>query len=256
MSGTSEPPGARSTMADIDLERLADSYHLRPMSSDAHARATAAADGCSGWLLDIGGGTGSHAATWRGWGRLPVVVDSSPAMLEQARQNEGLTVVQARSQRLPLENDVAALAYFHLSIHYGDWKAALDEAFRVVAPGGRIEVWTIAPDAIERSSLGRWFPRVIEIDTERFPDPRQIAERCRANGSSAEMSRTGESIVRSAREWERAVRGRFVSTLQLLDDTEIDEGLARFAAECPNPESLYRYELELTRVGTVVQTLR
>ncbi len=177
-------------------------------------------------------------------------------MLELARRHDGLAFVQSRSQRLPLRNDVAALAYFHLSIHYGDWKAALDEAFRVVAPGGRIEIWTMEPDAIERSSLGRWFPSVIEIDTQRFPDPGRIAERCLANGSPAEVSRSSETIVRSAAEWERAVRGRFVSTLQLLDDDEIDEGLERFATELPNPESPHRYELELTRVGTVVRALR
>jgi SAM-dependent methyltransferase len=184
------------------------------------------------------------------------VLDPSPVMLARASEQIGVAVVQARSQNLPFADDVAGLAYFHLSIHYGDWRAAVREAHRVVSPGGRIEIWTMSHDAIERSSLGRWFPRIVEIDKKRFPDPEAIAELCRLSNSSVELARTDEAIVRSAPDWAEAVRGRFVSTLQLLCDDEIDDGLARFALEYPNPDSLYRYELRLTRISILVDPLR
>lgn len=207
-------------------------------------------------LLDIGGGTGGHAASWLGSNRFPVVIDPSSAMLTGAGLHGGVAVVQARSQSLPFADDVAELAYFHLSIHYGDWRAAIEEANRVVSPGGRIEIWTMTHDAIERSSLGQWFPRIIEIDIARFPDPETIAEFCTSHDAHVAMSRSSEPIVRTARDWEAAVRGRFVSTLQFLDDAEIDQGLARFGAEYPNPDSLYRYALRLTRISIVVGPLR
>jgi SAM-dependent methyltransferase len=239
-------------MVEIDLDRLAVAYDLRPMSDAAHARAVSSARGCSGWLLDIGGGTGGHGAAWREHGQLPIVIDPSLGMLERARSASNVTVVQAHAQSLPFKNDTAALAYFHLSIHYGDWRKAIDEALRVVVPGGRVEVWTMAPEAIERSSLGQWFPRVVEIDTERFPDPDLIAQHCRLEGASVDVSVAREPVARRAADWAEAVRGRFVSTLQLLDDDEIDEGLARFAEQHNNPDSIYRYELGFTRITTVV----
>jgi ubiquinone/menaquinone biosynthesis C-methylase UbiE len=210
----------------------------------------------SGVLLDIGGGTGGHAASWHGQDRFPVVIDPSAVMLARASQQSGIAIVQARSQSLPFADDIAQLAYFHLSIHYGNWRAAIAEANRVVSFGGRIEIWTMTHDAIERSSLGRWFPQIIEIDTARFPDPEAIAEYCRSHDAYVELSSSSEPIVRTARDWAAAVRARFVSTLQLLDDAEIDQGLARFGAEYPDPDSLYRYPLRLTRISIVVGPLR
>lgn len=243
-------------MTEVDLDLLADGYQLRPMSPHARERAVQGADGCSGWLLDIGGGSGSHAVTWNDSGQRPVIVDPSTAMLERSRRHRGLGLVRAQSQRLPFCDSTCGLAYFHLSIHYGDWSDAIDEAFRVVHAGGRIEVWTIAPKAIEGSSLGRWFPKVIEIDTARFPDPGRIARHCRSKGGFVDVSESSEPIARRAGAWQKAVRGRFVSTLQFLDDSEIEEGLTRFVAAYPDPDSEYAYELELTRISTVVRPLR
>jgi len=243
-------------MTYIDLDRLADAYRLRPMSAHAHNRALAAAQGCGGWLLDIGGGAGLHGATWKQelteHEVRPVIIDPSPAMLAQAGRITGLGLVMAEAQRLPMSDNTCGLAYFHMSIHYGEWPKAVDEALRVVAPGGRVEVWTIAPAAIERSSLGRWFPRVVEIDTARFPEPVDIAGHCVSRGGTVSVSSVTEPIVRRAGDWTEAVRGRFVSTLQLLGDEEIEAGLAEFAAEFPDEDAEYAYSMELTRISTVV----
>ena len=239
-------------MADIDFDELADAYRLRPMSNAARSRAEVSSNGCQGLLLDIGGGCGDHAAVWVGARRFPVVVDPAPAMLLQASHHDGVAVVGATAQALPFRDDVAALAYFHLSIHYGDWRRSIAEARRVTRPGGRIEIWTMDRRAIARSSLGRWFPRVVEIDQERFPDPADLAGRLASHGRHVEISATREPIDRSAGDWADAVRARFVSTLQLLDDVEIAEGLARFAAVYPQPGSRYRYDLELTRISATV----
>jgi ubiquinone/menaquinone biosynthesis C-methylase UbiE len=243
-------------MDEIDLDHLANAYRLRPMSDAARERAITSATNCTGVLLDIGGGTGGHAACWRHDDRLPIVIDPSSGMLERARRDHGVIALQARSQALPLRDDVASLAYFHLSIHYGEWDVALNEAFRVVAPGGRVEIWTMSEESIQHSSLAQWFPRVAEIDTRRFPDPELLAEHCRALGSRVSVVEVSEPILRRAADWVDAVRGRFVSTLQLLDDSEIDEGLARFGIEHPDPEGAYRYELRLTGISTVVRPLR
>jgi ubiquinone/menaquinone biosynthesis C-methylase UbiE len=243
----------QSGMSEIDLDRLARAYELRPMSEAARARAVVSANGCTGWLLDIGGGLGRHAAMWDGHGQHPVVVDPSVAMLHGASTQNHVSVVQGRSQNLPFGNGVAALAYLHLSIHYGDWHKAIDEALRVVAPLGRVEIWTITPEAIARSSLGQWFPKVVEIDTERFPHPESMAQYLRTKGYLVEVSRADEPIARRVGDWMDAVRGRFVSTLQLLDDDEIDAGLTRFAEQHSDRDEIYRYKLGLTRITTHVR---
>ncbi len=239
-------------MVDIDLDQLADAYRLRPMSTAARARAELSSDGCQGLLLDIGGGTGDHAAAWVGAKRFPVVVDPASAMLTRASRHGGVAVVRATAQALPFQDHVAALAYFHLSIHYGDWRRSIAEALRVTRAGGRIEVWTMDREAIARSSLGRWFPKVVEIDQERFPDPADLARQLASNGRSVAISSTSETVDRSAADWADAVRARFVSTLQLLDDAEIAEGLAGFDAAHPDPDGRYRYELVLKRISTTV----
>ena len=252
MSGTSERLAAPFVMVDIDLDSLADAYRLRPMSDAARARAELSSGDCKGLLLDIGGGTGDHAAAWVGAQRLVVVVDPASAMLARASRHRGVTVVGANAQALPFQDHVAALAYFHLSIHYGDWRRSIAEALRVTRPGGRIEIWTMDRDAIARSSLGRWFPEVVEIDQRRFPDPTDLARRLTSEGGSVEISSTSELIDRSAGDWAEAVRARFVSTLQLLDDAQISEGLLRFNEAHPEPDARYRYELLLTRISTTV----
>jgi len=236
-------------MVDIDLERLADAYRLRPMSSAATERAEISAKGMRGWLIDVGGGTGDHASTWVGPDRHPVVVDPAKSMLVRASQHRGIDVVCGIAQALPFRNGTAALVYFHLSIHYGDWRRSVDEALRVTEPGGRIDIWTMGSEAIEQSSLGQWFPKVVEIDRERFPDPSVIAAHCAGGGARVEIAHTSE---RPAGDWMDAVKERFVSTLQLLDDAEISAGLDRFTAANPDRDAPYRYELMLTRITTTV----
>ncbi|GMQ93102.1 MAG: hypothetical protein BMS9Abin12_0579 [Acidimicrobiia bacterium] len=239
-------------MVDIDLERLADAYRLRPMSGAARDRAELSSAGIRGWMIDVGGGTGDHASTWACPGRRPVVVDPASAMLVRASQHRGIDVVCGTAQALPFRDGTVALVYFHLSIHYGDWRRSVAEALRVTEPDGRIDIWTMGPEAIEQSSLGRWFPKVVEIDRKRFPDPSVIADHCAGGAARVEIAHTRETVSRTAGDWMDAVNARFVSTLQLLDDAEISAGLDRFTAANPDREAPYRYELMLTRITTTV----
>ena len=252
MSGISVPQVALFAMGDIDLEQLADGYRHRPMSESARQRAIVSADGSKGWLLDIGGGTGGHAATWVAAGRRPVVVDPASRMAARGREMREVEVVQGRAQALPFADNSVDLAYFHLSIHYGEWPRAVEESLRVTRPGGRVEIWTMAPSAIQRSSLGEWFPKVVEIDAARFPEPQQIAEFCTSRNGTVQMYDVQEVIERPAGEWMQAVQDRFVSTLQLLSDDEIAEGITRFRAAHPDVGALYRSHLTLTRISIVV----
>jgi SAM-dependent methyltransferase len=234
-------------MAEYDLDHLSIAYDHRPISDAGVARAQLSSEGIVGLVLDIGGGRGEHAHAMRSPDRTPIVVDIAESMAARAR-TAGLTAVVGSSARLPFRSDAASLAYLHLSIHYGPWRRVVDEAIRVVRPGGRIDIWTFDRRGLAQSSLAQWFPRVVDIDLRRFPDPDAIAARLSESAASVLIEERVEPAERSAAEWEAAVRARFVSTLQMLSETELDEGLGRFREAYPNDDDRYRYDLRFVRI--------
>ncbi|MCZ7532917.1 MAG: class I SAM-dependent methyltransferase [Acidimicrobiia bacterium] len=252
MSAISGQPVAVSPIPEIDLDALARGYRFRPISRAAMQRAANAARASLDPLLDIGGGTGAHAAVWAAAGRNAVVVDASPDMATQASTKAHVDVVRGDAENLPFARDSFGLAYFHTSVHYGDWRLTLPEAVRCVRTGGRIEIWTFAPSEIEKTSLGYWFPTVVEVDTPRFPNPKHLAallgELCRSVSVTTEV----ELIERTARSWVQGVRGRFVSTLQLVPEEELERGIAAFRRAYPNDDDVYHYEVRYTSVACVV----
>ena len=119
------------------FDRIAPLYDLAmpPADGDALAagfnRATRPIDR----LLDVGGGSGRAAAAVTGPDRL--VVDVSRPMLRRARAVRGLSAVAGDAGRLPVADDavdaVLVVDAFH---HLPAQAAAIDEAARVLAPGG------------------------------------------------------------------------------------------------------------------------
>jgi ubiquinone/menaquinone biosynthesis C-methylase UbiE len=247
-------PGERCTTTDSDLSRLAAAYIHRPpddfVLERADSVATEAGLGPGKVGLDVGGGPGWHAARWMAMGADAIVVDPSADMNRLAREAfPDLPVVRAGAERLPFRSDSATLIYFHLSIHHTPWRQALVEAQRVVAPGGRVEVITLGPDHHRASMLARWFDRIADLDIARFPAPRAIAADLERLGGVVTMSQTEQVKRRRASEWIEAVRARFISTLQFLDDDEIEEGLARMMAATPDLSADVEYSMIWDRVS-------
>ena len=85
--------------------------------------------------LEIGCGTGTHAARMRALGWSPIGVDPSAGMLRHARTR--LPIAQADGARLPIA-DASFPSVVSVMIHtdVSDYPAVLGEAFRVLAPGG------------------------------------------------------------------------------------------------------------------------
>lgn len=238
-------------MVEIDLADLSAGYRHRPIGQGGVRRASISTRGVSGLVLDVGGGGGEHAVAMKSVDRTPVVIDIEAAMCLTARQR-GVAAILASFEELPIVDDAASLAFFHLSIHYGDWRAAMEEAVRVVQPGGRIDVWTFSGAGIESSSLARWFPSVVAIDRARFPDPDVIGEHLASRASSVAIESWPDPVQRKVGDWEAAVRSRFVSTIQLLPPDEVESGLAEFRTLYPDPDGIYSYELAFLRITATV----
>ncbi len=239
-------------MPEIDLARLADGYRHRPASaaSAGRAREAGASLPAGSLILDVGGGPGYHAAVWAEQGHEPVILDPAFEMTMPAL-DRGLAVVLGVSQALPFRDGIFDLVWFHLSIHYGDWRRAVDEAVRVCRVGGRIEIWTLAADHHAASLLARWFPSIPAIDDERFPDAAEVERYLGERVESTTRSRVLENRIRTAGDWLAAAEAGFVSSLQLLDSEELEHGLEAFRRRYPDPASAISYELRFERIVAV-----
>lgn len=233
----------------VDLGSLAAAYRHRPPSDESLGRARRVGSELPGGslILDVGGGPGHHAAVWASQGHVPVIVDPVVAVTGPAREG-AVPIVRGVSQALPFHTGTFDLVWFHLSLHYGDWTRAIDEALRVARPIGRIEVWTLADDHHEGSMLARWFPSVPGLDADRFPPVAAIEHHLVTKRYRVFRSHHVEARRMAAGRWIEAVSAGFVSTLQLVGDDELATGLAAFAAAHPDPGEEVEYELRLERL--------
>jgi SAM-dependent methyltransferase len=89
----------------------------------------------SGTCLEIGCGTGVHAATVRSLGRTPVGVDLSAGMLRHARGR--LPVARGDAERLPVRSgSLGSVIAVMVHTDMPGYPAVLREAARVLRPGG------------------------------------------------------------------------------------------------------------------------
>jgi SAM-dependent methyltransferase len=88
-----------------------------------------------GASLEIGCGTGTHAARVRSLGWVPVGVDLSAGMLEHARTR--LPIARANGEELPF-GDASFPSVVTVMVHtdVSDYSAVIREARRVLVPGG------------------------------------------------------------------------------------------------------------------------
>jgi ubiquinone/menaquinone biosynthesis C-methylase UbiE/DNA-binding MarR family transcriptional regulator len=131
-----------------------------------------------GLLVDLGAGTGRMLTLLGARARRSVGLDLSQQMLNIARLNvseAGLATCELRHGDIfatGLPTGCADLVTVHQVLHYlGDPAAAVAEAARLVAPGGRLLIVDFAPHALENlreqhqhrrlgfsdEEIGRWF---------------------------------------------------------------------------------------------------
>jgi ubiquinone/menaquinone biosynthesis C-methylase UbiE len=214
----------------MDFAPMAARYdELRPASLDL-AELTLAALVGSRRLLDVGCGTGRFAALAadrlgaRVWG-----IDPSPEMLAQARARgaRGCGWKQATADRLPFKEGWFDAVHAHLVLHLVESRdRAVAEMVRVLGWGGRMVIVSFRPEHFDRFHLAPYFPSMVEIDRARFPDPDLVVGELRRAG----LDHVSERAVRRRVRLEPAdvlarVRGRYISTLHLLDEREYQSGL-------------------------------
>ena len=151
-------------------DRWAALYRLQESLEKPALRALAemlAAHGLEGPLLDVATGTGAMLEALTGVAHPPpraVGIDASPRMLARVgRLPSGWRVVEGDARGLPFgdaEFSAATAAYLLHTLDRRDAAAVLAEIRRVLVPGGRLGVITVAPPSgvlggLLRSPLSR-----------------------------------------------------------------------------------------------------
>lgn len=163
-------------------------------------------------------------------------IDPSEEMLAQARAHADgkVALKRASAEALPFKDGWFEAAVFRLVVHLLDRPRAFAETRRVLEPGGRVVLATFAPESLDRFWISKVFPAIVEIDRARFPTEAQLAGELADAGFETVRTRRLTQTGRLDRgEALERIRGRYISTLQLLGDEELAEGLARAERELP-----------------------
>ena len=195
-------------------------------------------------VLEVGCGTGVLAVALAEQARV-WAIDSSSEMLGVARARDGGEHVGWRvadATALPFRDGWFERVVMRLVIHLLDRWRAFAEARRVLAPDGRLVLATFDPQHFDRYWLNELFPSLERIDRARFPTPAALEAELHAAGFAevalTRLSQAGELGRDGALE---KVRGKHISTFDLIDDEEYAAGLARAERELSDP---VRYSLE------------
>jgi ubiquinone/menaquinone biosynthesis C-methylase UbiE len=198
-----------------------------------------------GRVLDVGCGTGKFCRILAGRGLARVWgVDPSPEMLAEARKRvpESVGLKRGSAERLPFKPDAFDVAVLWAVVHLLDRARAFRELHRVLAPGARLAIVTFAPEHFHGYWQNRYFPSIATIDLARHPTPEQLQnELVTAGFEPPRLVRLHQNAKLDREIALERIRGRAISTFDLLDEDEIRRGTDQAERELP---SRVRYDVE------------
>ena len=194
---------------------------------------TAAGELAGKRVLDVGCGTGRLAAALRERGSRVWGIDPSPEMVTAAKER-GVHAKVARAEQLPFKERWFERAVLWLTVHLLDRPRAFAELRRVLAPDGRVAIATFDPQHFRGFWLNEIFPSLERIDSARFPDENALTRELLDSGFEPRFRRLAQRAAITRGQALERIRGRYISTLELLSPDEYRAGLERAENELPD----------------------
>jgi ubiquinone/menaquinone biosynthesis C-methylase UbiE len=183
-------------------------------------------------VLDVGCGTGRLAASLQDLGSRVWGIDPSPEMVAEAKKR-GVNAKVARAEQLPFKEGWFERAVLWLTVHLLDRPRAFAELRRCLAPDGRLVIATFDPAHFDRFWLNEIFPSLERIDRERFPTGEELGHELTNAGFVPRVNRLSQRAHTTRAAALERIRGRYISTLELLPEDEYRAGLERAEHELP-----------------------
>ena len=190
-------------------------------------------------VLDVGCGTGALAAALaeralaRVWGVEPSPRRCARSPAAGVPRGVGLKAGTRRGAAVPRR--LVRPRRDALVVHLVDRPAAFAEARRVLGPAAASRSRPSSHDHFDGYWAAGFFPSLAAVDRARFPDVPVLLAELEAAGfaAGARGRRVVTRATMTASEALGRLRGRHISTFDLLEPAEVEEGIARAERELP-----------------------
>lgn len=141
-------------------------------------------------IVEIGCGTGNYTIALKQDGYQIMGVDPSGYMLDMARRNsQAINWLQGSAESIPLETGVVDCVLAFLTVHHWENRQqGFKEIFRILAPGGKLVLFTSTSEQMENYWLNHYFPRMMADSIKQMPS--MIELKALLNGANLEMVQT------------------------------------------------------------------
>jgi len=206
-------------------------------------------------VLDVGCGTGRWIGAFAGSLERAVGLDFSRGMLERAQEQSQIGWVQGAAGYLPFAPaSFDAVICVNALHHFRQPERFVDEAARLLAPGGALAVVGMHPDDVRTWVIYDYFPGTRLLDMARYPRWEVLRGWMQAAGLTPSVLIPAQPIDRTYHGRE-ALKNPFIqkngsSQLALLTDAAYAAGIARLTADIEAAEArgetlTFRAELTL-----------
>lgn len=220
----------------VDYDRIAPTYRARYAQNDYAGVETAMRSIVEDRraILEVGCGTGHWLTRFEGPDCRVFGVDASAGMLRRADPSLiGRSLTRGVAGDLPFTAGAFDCAFVINALHHFPSKrASIEEAARVLRPGGRFATVGLDPSTgIDQWYIYDYFPRALEADLQRYPSTDRIRSMMADAGFTEISTSVAQHIPASepAQEYleSPAFHRHATSQLSLLTDDEFEDGVER-----------------------------